>query len=53
MKLQAPSRTEIDLAPNGSLAIQARATDDFGVTAIKLRVRTGGQGSSRNCCFRS
>ena len=36
VKLQTPARTEVDLAPGGSLSIQARATDDFGVVAINL-----------------
>lgn len=40
VKLQIPSRTEIDVTPNGVLGIQARASDDFGVMAIKLKYRS-------------
>lgn len=43
VKLQVPARTEIDVAPNGLLAIQARATDDFGVASMKLRYRVNGK----------
>lgn len=39
VKLQCPTRTEVDLAPGGSLAIQARATDDFGVVSMQLKLR--------------
>lgn len=43
-KLQAPARTEVDVTSNGLLSIQARASDDFGVTHVRLRVRLNNTG---------
>ncbi|MFN0206092.1 MAG: hypothetical protein ACKVS6_07225 [Planctomycetota bacterium] len=43
-KLQAPARTEVDVSVNGLFFIQARSSDDFGVTRVRLRVKFNNSG---------
>ncbi len=43
VRLQVPARTEVDVTANGRLAMQYRATDDFGVAGLQLRSRSIGQ----------
>lgn len=44
VKLQVPSRTEIDVTPDGVMALQAKGVDDFGVLAMTLKYRANGKG---------
>jgi hypothetical protein len=37
----APTRGEIELVPDGALALRVRAEDDFGLSKLGWRVRTG------------
>lgn len=39
VKLQVPSRTELDISPGGLVAIQTRSTDDFGVRGVSLKYK--------------
>ncbi|HKE00853.1 MAG TPA: hypothetical protein VKE69_07585, partial [Planctomycetota bacterium] len=41
VRLQAPGRGDVDVAPNGSIALQARVADDFAVADVHLRTRVG------------
>lgn len=48
VKLQVPGRTEIDVSPVGTIALQAKASDDFGVLSVKARYRINGKGELRD-----
>ena len=47
VELLAPGRTEIDTVPGGTLALRARAADDFGIRALAWSARAASEDAPR------